>query len=308
MTSNQKRIKHYGDIIPDSHARCISFSLDDKLFAVGTTKEGILIYRTKDWKVIQELPYNSEVWSVEWSPNGEFLATSGLSKPTIIWNTSDWSKLRTLDMSENTTNLDWSSNGKYLVLGSKGSSNDGYVLRIWDTDDWTKIKNSISCSNYPIINPDSSKLAIDFELKGYEVLSLPDLKRIAFLDFSDSDKHVSLFKSAWSYDNKFFVGCSGDGRIQVWQVNDWKVVFTQQLHKYWKNGVYGVYFSPDNKYLLSGGFGEPKLIETNSWEITFNFPEGTIADLFACSWRSDSNLFTLLLRDGKKIEIWEIKD
>jgi len=308
VNSNQAKIKHYGDIIPDSHARCVSFSPDDQLFAVGTTKEGILIYRTKDWKVIKELHFDSDVWSIAWSPNGDFLATGGLSKQTIIWKTSDWSILQILEDTQNITNLDWGSNGRYLVLGSLDKLSDNCILDIWDTYEWVRIKNKISCSNYPIFNHNGSMVAIDFELKGFEILSIPDLEKIAFLDFSDSSKHASLYKSSWSNDNKYFAGSSGDGRIRIWNVDNWNEVITKELHNYWKNGIYGVFFSPNSKYLLSGGFGQPILLETQNWDKIFDFPEGTIADIFDCSWRSDSKLFTLILRDGKRIEIWEILD
>lgn len=308
ITSEQIKIRHYGDLLPNSYARCISFSLNDQFLAVGSTNEGVLIYRIKDWKVVHEIPQEETVWSIEWSPDGKFLASGSINEPVKIWKTDDWREYLTLDKSEEAMKLNWSSDGKFLAIGTSGSSDNRPFLDIWKTSDWSKIKNEISQPSYPIFSHDSSMLAIDNELLGYEILSLPNFNRLKLLDFSDSEKHVSLFNSFWSYDDTLFVGSCGDGRIRVWRTKDWQEVFTKQLHDFWEGGKYGVSFSPNGKYLLSGGFGEPKLLSTESWRIVYNFPKGTLADFYDSSWRSDSKLLTLLLGDGKRIELWEIID
>lgn len=308
MPANPVKIKKYMSLITNDFARSIAFSSNGKYLAVGTKNDGVLVYDVKDWKVIVELPHNYTVHSVEWSPNCMYLATGSTSGPIKIWNSDTWDISEVLDHSKESMNLAWSPDGKFLVAGSWGRSDDNPYLDIWKTSDWSKITTKAHRPRYVSFSPDSSLIAINYKLEGIEILSVSDLSRKTLLDFSDSEEYVSLYRPSWNNDGSLIAASCGDGRIRIWHTKDWSEVITKQLHDYWDDGEYGVSFSPDGKYLLSGGFGEPKLLSTDNWELIHHFPIGTLADLFDVSWSPDSKYIALVLKNGKEIEIWEIKD
>ncbi|MBK5115231.1 MAG: hypothetical protein JJE41_16515 [Candidatus Heimdallarchaeota archaeon] len=308
MPSKTVKIKNYIDLIPNDFARSVAFSLNGKFLAVGTKNDGVLIYNVKDWKIIVKLPHEYAVNAVEWSPDSKYLATGSIHGPIKIWNSDKWKPSQVLDHSKEALNLAWSPNGKILVAGSWGRFDDCPYLDAWKTFDWSKITTEVHRPRYVSFNPDSSLIAIIYKLEGIEILSAPDFTRNTFLDFSDSDKYVAIYRPSWNNDGSLIAASCGDGRIRIWQTSDWSEVITKQLHDYWDDGEYGVSFSPDGKYLLSGGFGEPKLLSTYNWEVIHHFPKGTLADLFDVSWSPDSKYIALILENGKEIEIWEIRD
>jgi len=307
MTINPVKIKNYIDLIPKDFARSVAFSSNGKFLAAGTEKDGVLIYNVKDWKIVVKLPHSYSVDSVEWSPDSMFMASGSISGSVKIWDSENWDEVHTLEESIGAVNLSWSANRNYLIAGSLDRSDKKPFLDIWQTKDWKKLDSKVYRSRNIALNSSSSLFAINYNIKEVRVFSLPNINHIASLDFSDSDKHVSLGGISWHPDGTVLCSSCCDGRIRIWQSIDWSVVITKQLHEYWDEGEYNVSFSPNGKYLLSGGFGEPKLLSTKTWEVIFDFPKGTLADLFDVSWSPDSKYLALVLENGKEIEIWNIE-
>lgn len=307
MPSTPVNIKKYIDLIPKDFARSVAFSPNGKFLAAGTEKDGVLIYNVNDWKIVSKLHHSYTVHGVEWSPDNKFLATGGISGSIKIWNSDSWTESQVLAISNEAVSLSWSPNGQFLVAGSWSNIDENPPLDIWQTSDWSKITTNVYRPRYISFSPDGSLIAISYQTEGIEILSLPDFIRKALLDFSDSEKTVSIFSPSWKSDGSLIAASCGDGRIRIWQTSDWSEVISKQIHNYWVDGVYGVSFSPDGKYLLSGGYGEPLLLSTENWEIIFEFPRGTLADLFDASWSPDNKYLALVIENGKEINIWKIE-
>ncbi len=306
MNSKPVQFKHQIDLIPDGLARCIAYNPTGELLAIGTENGFIFIYQVSDWEILEQLENDYSINSIVWSPDSKFLAIGSMDGPIKIWRTSNWSMLNSLEESKEALNLSWSSDGKFLAVGSWGCSDDEPFLDIWNAVDWQKIPNKIPRSRYISFNPDSSLLAVVCALRGLEIYSLPNFERIYFLDFSDSKKHVSIFDPSWSSDGSLIAASCGDGRIRIWQTSDWSEIITKQVHNYWDDGEYGVSFSPDGRFLLSGGVGEPKILTIDKWHIIDPFDKGTLADIFSKSWNPNNKQVALILRNGLPIEIWNI--
>ena len=184
MLTNPVKIRKYISLIPNDFARSVAFSSNGKFLAVGTKNDGVLVYNVKDWEIIVELPHNYTVHSVEWSPNCKHLATGSISGPIKIWNSDTWDISQVLDHSKEALNLAWSLNGKILVAGSWGRFDDCPYLDAWKTYDWSKIATEAHRPRYVSFSPDSSLIAIDYKLKGIEILSSSDFLRKLFTNKS----------------------------------------------------------------------------------------------------------------------------
>jgi WD40 repeat protein/uncharacterized protein YegL len=100
---------------------------------------------------------NSDYATVlDWSPNGEYLASGHLFGIINIWD-EQWNLVKTLDWhTESVTSLSWSPNGRYLL----SSSNDG-TARIWDIFK-TPVNLDVSDETFSIVFPEITARDIDF--------------------------------------------------------------------------------------------------------------------------------------------------
>ena len=236
MSTNPMKIKNYIDLIPMDFARSVAFSPNGKFLAAGTEKDGVLIYNVKDWKIIVKLHHSYSVHSVVWSPDSLYLASGSITGSVKIWNSDNWNEVHTLEESVGAVNLSWSANGNYLIAGSLDSSDKKPFLDIWQTINWKKIESNVYRSRFIALNSSSSMFAINYNIEEVRIFSLPNVNHIASLDFSDSDKHVSLGGISWHPDGTILCSSCGDGRIRIWQTIDWSVVITKQLNEYWDEG------------------------------------------------------------------------
>ncbi|MBD3190137.1 MAG: hypothetical protein GF308_05815 [Candidatus Heimdallarchaeota archaeon] len=267
--------KIYTDSVHD-----LAFSPNGKYLAAAIEDKTAQVFKTHHWsQPLMTLRHEYSVHSVAWSPDNQFLATGSIDGSVKIWQVLDASEVLTLQKSGNALTLDWSSDGKYLAVGNFSPDDRKPGVEVWDTSNWEQVPtNNDYCSWYVAFSPDSSFLAIQYKLEGIEVLSVPDFSREVFLDFSDSEKYVDIYNPTWSSDNAFLAASCGDGRIRIWRTSDWSVVVTRQLHDYWDEGDYGTSFSPNGKFLISGGVGELKLLSTQNWRVIHIFEKGAIAD------------------------------
>ncbi len=264
--SNNPRINLYASLEQDSPAHCLSFHPKDYLIAIGMERDGFIIHDLIPLKPVQKIPVAYSVHAIQWSPDGSLLATGSINNDTVLWETGNWKKYVTLPDSDGALNFSWSPDGKFLAIGSWHCQEDSSV-EVWSTKDWSKVKTRNDYrSRYVSFSPDGSFLALQYKLTGIEVLSVPTFKRVAFLDFSDSKKYVDIYSPRWSPNGQFLAASCGDGRVRIWRTAVWSVVHTLKLHGYWSEAEYQVAFSPDSRYLISGGFGSAKLLSTANRE------------------------------------------
>lgn len=295
--------KIYTDTVYD-----LAFSPNGKYLAVAIRDKTAQIYQPHHWsQPLVTLRHAYSVHSVAWSPDSQLLATGSIYGPVKIWRILDGSQVITLPNSGNAIDLSWSSDGKYLAVGNSRAGDEKTSVEVWNTSTWEQLPtHNDYCPWYVTFSPDSSFLAIQYRLEGIETLSVPDFSREVFLDFSDSEKYVDIYNPAWSSDNALLVASCGDGRIRVWRTSDWSVVVTRQLHDYWEDGAYETLFSPNGKFLISGGVGALKLLSTKNWRIIHIFEKTAIADYLSLAWSSDSTLLAFAVIMGIPIEIWKV--
>ena len=84
----------------------------------------LTIYAQKAELIVQT-GHSDNVYSVEFSPDGKFLASGG-SDGIKLWDVNNRQELRTLKGHKNITEITFSTDGKYLA--SSGNN----ILKVWD--------------------------------------------------------------------------------------------------------------------------------------------------------------------------------
>jgi len=87
------------------------------------------------WSLATEFEtLNNIPGSMDWDPEGNYLATAGLNNEISIWDFNSWSLSRKLSASDvNVDRVFWSPDGSYIA----GVDNRNSNLIVWNTDDWT---------------------------------------------------------------------------------------------------------------------------------------------------------------------------
>ncbi|MBN1330673.1 MAG: hypothetical protein JXA54_14460 [Candidatus Heimdallarchaeota archaeon] len=305
----EPKVWSYMEYKPEGNALSVAYSLDGNFIAIGTQSGQILIIDDSKLEVIQELLCGYPVHALTFSPNGKFLASSGLDGSLIIWSIENWSKFKTFGIDSEALIISWSSNNQFLTLGSNSSSDNRPFIDIWEINSWTKLKKEVKMPYYVAFSPDSKFLAIDYETTGIEILSVPDFKRIVLLDLSDTSEYIQNISSpAWSVDGQFLAACTDEGRVRIWRTSDWSIITTLELHRAWDEGEYRVAFSPDNRFLISGGVGHPKLLSIKTWKVVYEFEDVFSEDVLAFSWHPTSKYLAIVSGNYQPVTIWEITE
>ena len=141
-TSNWETKAYYylGDWTSD-----LEYSPDGEMIAISSHYD-IYIFDANTLDLIKELDgvHTSPIGSLDFSPNGNYLASGANDGLCKIWNTNNWELYKNISL-EKEKGLSWvegvcySPNGYYLVTSTDYSYyND--EIKIWNTNTWEEIK------------------------------------------------------------------------------------------------------------------------------------------------------------------------
>ena len=161
-------------------------------FALNLGKIGALLglqpssRLAKPYTVLQESFYPT---SVVWSPDGRYIADTGILTPNIhVWDMKTKHIVQELTLngqSDGYHDMAWSPDGKYLAVGA---NTDSSYAGVWDTKTWQIIAKipvvrpkELGCQS-PAFSSDSQYLAIATSYNVY-IFSTSNWELLTFTDF-----------------------------------------------------------------------------------------------------------------------------
>ena len=190
------------------------FSIDDSYLAVAQYKY-IYLWNTSDWSFSSTLSdHTVQITDLEFSPNGDWLASGGHDDEIIIWSTDNWMNLGTPTTElDDITDLCFSPNSQYLVSGSTNG-----VIRLWATSDWSDEEINLESSSISAISfsADGDWLATateeSSEIKFWSTVNWQQVPGITGIS-----QTVTSLK--YSPDCTLLVASMENGNVNIWDLN-----------------------------------------------------------------------------------------
>jgi WD40 repeat protein len=232
-----------------------------------------------------------QVRSVQFSPDGELIASGSVDKQILIWNRRSGQIVHTLLHPQGITYLDWSKDGRIV-----SSSYDG-VIRVWDavngkmlkefsagpTTAWTVafspdgklVVSSGEDKKIHLWDSNSGRLvrslkghtrniwSVRFSPDGNKILSGGFDETVRLWNVSDGqlireikDHSAAVVDVNFSADGNRIVTTSDDKSIRIWDLNGREI---QKMKA--PEHIQAADFSPDGRWLLTGGRDKPLIGE-----------------------------------------------
>ena len=227
----------------------------------------------------------SEIWTVKFSPKGNWLASGSVDSTVKIWNKENGNIILNINQPSGITYLDISPDGNYLAtasydakvrlwklpegglvrefIGHTGtvwsvnfrpdgntiaSCGEDATIKLWNVENG-QIEHTLQGHALNVwdvkFSPDGNKLASGSFDKTVRIWNLSDGKLLHILT-----KHTEAIVSiAFSPDGQKFVSTSDDKTIKVWDTNNWNLIYSLKVPEHSQAAD----FSPDTKLLLTGG-------------------------------------------------------
>ncbi len=110
----------------------LAFSPDGRRLVCGISnvRHGIIIFNMISMRKIKYIPYGSDVSTVAFSPDGEYIAGGCTDKNVVLWNAASGKIVRVMRGHNGyVSTVAFSPDGKYIASAGRGYHN---IFRLWD--------------------------------------------------------------------------------------------------------------------------------------------------------------------------------
>ncbi len=222
------------------------------------------------------------VWSVAWSPDGQFIASTSDDNTVQVWQAANGKRVSVYDASS-VHAAAWSPNGRLIAFTDggavqgrnpfPGNSGSQFSYAVDPEGTW-----SLAWS------PDGGRIAVG-SYSGIEVLNVAN----GGVVFKHDRPYAQVRAVTWSPDGRYIAwGSSGYNTVEVWGVatNRRAYIYSGPT----KDNAVAIAWSPNGKYLAFGSAGEVRIWETAAWSPVYTWTwSGQRVE--AVAWSSDSKHF-----------------
>lgn len=256
-------------------------------------------------ELFSSIEKNTRFYSVDFSPDGQFIASGSSDETVKLWDIKNQKLLHTFEGHTNIVySVAFSSDGRFLVSGSKDGS-----IKLWD------IKNKKLVLTFE--NDSVSVLSVAFSPDGlfiasgsYSTVKLWDIVNQRLIHTFESDSNTSRFLSVtFSPDGRFIASGSGDLSnnkhiVSLWDIQSKELAYAFDGHA---QEVYSVAFSPDGQYVASGsGDKTIKLWNILERRLLFTF-EGLSKNVLSVAFSPNGRFIASASGDNTVI-LWDIQN
>ncbi|MDE0637426.1 MAG: WD40 repeat domain-containing protein [Candidatus Poribacteria bacterium] len=240
--------------------------------------------------------HTGPVYSVEFSPKGNMLATKGKDETIRLWDTHTGQLLRTINTNSG-GGIAFSPNGEFLASGGGADK----VVNLWNTDTGKLQKTlggHLGYVSYVAFSPNGDVLASG-DSNGNIILWDPDTGQLLRTWHADT-----LDGLTFSADGSFLAnGGRDDSNVKVWNPETGQLLHTLKPDV---QEVFDVAFSPDGHILASAGWGGIDLWDANTGELLRSFPREHGRFLISVAFSPDGHTLACG-KDFEGISLWDVK-
>src|SRR5260370_14366199 len=203
------------------------------------------------------------VWSVAWSPDGQFIASTSDDNTVQVWQAANGKRVSVYNTSS-VHAAAWSPNGKLIAFTDggavqgrnpfPGNSSSQFSYAVDPEATW-----SVAWS------PNGDRIAVGSH-SGVEILNVANGEVV----FKHDRPYAKVTAVTWSPDGRSIAwGSSSYNTVEVWEV-----ATNRRAYIYYapgKDNPVAIAWSPDGKYLAFGGAGRGRILETAAWSPVYTF-------------------------------------
>ncbi|MEA5562217.1 serine/threonine-protein kinase [Planktothrix agardhii] len=226
----------------------VAFSPDSQTLASGSQDQTIEIWRLdsgKRWYTL--VGHSNWITTIAFSPDSKTLASGSRDQTIEIWDMTKGKRWYTLTGHQDGVEaVAFSPNGQFLASGSRDKS-----IEIWNMN---KGKRGFTLTGHQdrvysvAFSLDSQKLASGSRDQTVKIWDLNTAKEVQSLT-----GHGDWVRSvAFSLNGQLLASASKNGMIRIWQKQQekWGLLRTLRADD---QEIFNIIFSPDNRFLVSGG-------------------------------------------------------
>jgi len=217
----------------------------------------VMVWRLQEGENVYQLETWARVTDLDFSPDSQYLATSGSHGIAQVWNLANGKEVVSLEHGYYINNIAFSPDGNLLATAGQ----DGNIL-LWNWQDPRPRPVHLHQDDSVIalaFSPNGQFLAtasMDETVRIWDVSRGNEIGRMAFVPGPDAFVHFFSHdpgaRLAFSPDNLLLAVGGYDGRVQIWDLAN-----RQELPSFkHENAVTAVSFSPRGDYLASASVDE----------------------------------------------------
>jgi WD40 repeat protein len=237
----------------------VIFSPNGALLASASKDRTASVWDWQSESMLHSIPFNDEVTSVEFSPDGQNLAVGGVDgwPSAAIWTftVSFWQPLVKMVAAWNIPDMAFTADGQWLVGG--GTSR---IVHIWRVSDGAEMKilHHAGQVTSVAISPDGSTVATGLCVESDPVDAYPCTRGAVWVwdlqsgilieqlaDFSDFVEGV-----AYTPDGSVLLGGSRQGELHAYATSNYQMLF----QAYTPGGILDLTISSDGRLLATGRY------------------------------------------------------
>ncbi len=262
------------------------------------------VYNVREMRSFQG--HTSVIMAVDFSPDGQIIASASFDKTIKLWQVSTGKLLATLEgHQERLWSLRFSPDGKTLA-----SSGYDSTIKLWNVADGN-LKKTISSNDKIAVrsvdfSPDGKLLASSDSLGWIKLWNAKDGTLIKSIPAHRTKKGRSWWVTAikFNHDGKILASTSSDRTVKLWKVENGSLLTTLKGHK---GNVRTVDFHPNKNYLASAGAdGMVKLWDINKGE-ELQTLRGHRNPVWTVQFTSDGKRLVSASSDST-IKLWNLQD
>jgi WD40 repeat protein len=283
-------------VVRDSSATGpVAFSPDGKLVATGGLRT-VGLWDARTARPIATLnAHTSEVWDLDFSPNGAILASAGSDGLVRFWDVAARKEIgRPWKHPETVWAVGYSPDGG--TLASHDLRGTVRILELATKRTVRRLEGHQGHVGALKFSPDGRILVVAGAQYNFRLWDTRTWKEITLLKGHEEQ----LCRVAFSPDGRLLATGSFDGKAKLWDMTTLKEIATLKGHV---GGVPGVAFSPDGKTLATGGWDSTVRLWNVALRTQVLTLEGHSGVVAALAFSPDGNLLASTSIDGA-LRLW----